>query len=82
MGSGSIGLMVACILSYQIFSTINKLLTGKEDVMILYSIREYHVAPDGHQWGIRYYCNMLLSQAYEFIRNYTGNGSLSQPYED
>jgi hypothetical protein len=50
--------------------------------MILYSVREWHVAPDGHQYSIMYHINMALSAAYEFIRNYKGTGFLSEPYED
>lgn len=49
---------------------------------MLYTIREWHVAPDGHQYSIQYHINMLLSQAYEFIRNYKGTGLLSDPYVD
>lgn len=48
---------------------------------MLYSIREYHVAPNGHQWGIRYYVNLLWEQAQEFIKNYKGTGILDL-YED
>lgn len=48
---------------------------------MLYSIREYHVAPDGHQYGIRYYANLLWEQAQNLIQNYKGTGHLFL-YED
>lgn len=48
---------------------------------MLYSIREYHVAPNGHQYGIKYYVGLVWDAAQEFIKNYKGTGHLFL-YED
>ena len=44
---------------------------------MLYTVREHHVAPDGHQYSIKYTLFDAFQAAMDFINSYKGTGILS-----
>jgi len=43
---------------------------------MLITVREYHVTPDGHQYGIIEHIFHAMRKAKEFIKSYAGTGML------
>ena len=49
---------------------------------MLYTVREYHKAPDGHQYSIKYHVFNFFREAMDFVNHYMGTGILDPIMED